>query len=199
MTRRRILHALGLGTLLAAASPRATWSGRSSGPGGARERMEARRYFTDVVLVDQDGRQRRFYTDLLRERVVVINTFYTGCSSSCPVVMGAMARIQADLGPLVGEEVHLLSLTVDPVNDTPGRLKAYAERLGVRPGWYLLTGEAANVHFALRKLGHLETVPESHSNIVLVGNERTGLWKKAFGLARPHDLVQLVRGVLADR
>jgi protein SCO1/2 len=199
MTRRRFLPALGIAALLAVASIRPAWSRQSSDPGGVREGPAARRHFTDVVLVDQDGRARRFYTDLLRDRVVVINTFYTSCSSSCPVVMGAMARIQAELGPLVGQEVHLLSLTVDPGTDTPGRLKAYAERLGARRGWYLLTGEAANVRLALRKLGQLETAPESHSNIVFVGNDRTGLWKKAFGLARPDDLVRLVRGVLADR
>jgi protein SCO1 len=93
----------------------------------------------------------------------------------------------------------MLSLTSDPTADTPAKLKDYAARLGARPGWYLLSGEPANVRLALRKLGHAAETKEAHPNVLILGNERTGLWKKVFALAASDELVRLVRGVLEDR
>lgn len=159
----------------------------------------ARRYFTDVVLIDHDGRERRLYTDLLQGKAVVAHSFYTSCTASCPVVMATMARLQAELGDRVGRDVHLLSVTSDPTVDTPARLKEYAARVGARPGWFLLSGDPGSVQLALRKLGDASAVKEAHSNVLVIGNERTGLWKKAFALARPDELVRLVRGVVEDR
>jgi len=99
----------------------------------------------------------------------------------------------------VGKEVHLISLTLDPLNDTPPRLKEYASRFRARPGWYFLTGNKENVDRALSKIGHSVPEKEAHSNILIIGNERTGLWKKAFGLAKTEELIRIVEGVLNDK
>jgi len=159
----------------------------------------AQQYFTDLPLVDHTGRSRRLYSDLLRGKVVVVNSFFTSCTASCPVVMGRMSQIQREVGDRLGRDVHMLSLTSDPTVDTPTKLKDYAARLGARPGWYLLSGEPANVRLALRKLGHAAETREAHPNVLIVGNERTGLWKKVFALAASDELVRLVRGVIVDR
>lgn len=159
----------------------------------------AHRYFTDLVLVDHQGRSQRLYSDLLRDKVVVVNSFFTSCKDSCPIIMGKMTRIQEALGDRLGRDAYLLSITVDPVTDTPARMKEYATRLGTRPGWFLLSGEPGNVRLALRKLGHATQMKETHPNLLIVGNERTGLWKKVLALAAPDELVRLVHGVLEDR
>lgn len=177
---------------LAAAAPASAGARRA-------DAATAHQYFTDLVLVDHEGRSHRLYSDLLRDKVVVVNSFFTSCTASCPVIMGRMTRIQHDLGDRLGREVHLLSLTSDPATDTAARLKEYGTRLGARPGWYLLTGEPGNVKIALRKLGHGAETREAHPNLLVVGNERTGLWKKLFALAAPDELVRLVQTVLEDR
>ena len=74
-----------------------------------------------------------------------------------------------------------------------------SKKLGAKPGWYFLTGEKANVEFALRKLGQYVENKQDHTNIFIIGNERTGLWKKAFGLARADDIVKVVESVLNDQ
>ena len=159
----------------------------------------AHHYFTDVELIDQDGKPHRLYSDLLAGRTVVIDSFFSSCTGSCPAVAATLARVQAALGDRLGRDVVLLSLSVDPQTDTPARLKEYAARLGARPGWYFLTGSKQNVDLALRKLGQYSERKEDHTNLLIVGNERTGLWKKVFGLAKPEEILAIVQGVLDDR
>ncbi len=157
-----------------------------------------RNYFTDVALVDQQGRQVRFYSDLLKDKVVVINAFFTQCEGVCPVMTGTFLKLQNWLDERLGRDVHLISMSVDPDNDTPERLKAYAERFGVKSGWHLISGEKENLKLALGKLGQYVEIREDHSNIFIIGNERTGLWKKAFGLADPEEIKKIIESVLND-
>lgn len=183
--------------LSAAAAPAATTA--PTAPAEQRQESAAHHYFTDVELIDQDGRPQRLYSDLLAGKTVVVSSFFSSCTGSCPAVAATLARIQASLGDRLGRDVVLLSLSVDPQTDTPARLKEYATRLGARPGWYFLTGSKQNVDLALHKLGQYSERKEDHTNLLIVGNERTGLWKKVFGLAKPEEILAIVQGVLDDR
>jgi len=156
-------------------------------------------YFTDVVLVNQNGEKMRFYSDLLHDKVVVINSFFATCAGSCLPMNRNLEKVQQALGDHVGKDVRIISISVDPTVDTPANLKEYAKKLHARPGWYFLTGEKQNVDFALKKLGHFVADKQDHLNIFIIGNERTGLWKKAFGLAQSDELVKVVESVLNDK
>lgn len=158
----------------------------------------AREYFTDTVLVDQDGRELRFYSDLLAGKVVVINSMFTDCTGSCPVMSKKLQALQEHLGDRVGRDVHLISITVDPETDTPARLKEHAVKFGAGPGWHLLTGSEENVKTVLSKLGQWVEERDAHETVFLVGNDRTGLWKKAFALAKTEDVVEIVDSVVED-
>lgn len=162
-------------------------------------RSPAHEYFTDVALVDQNGVERRLFTDLLENKVVVIQAMFTSCEASCPIMVATLKRIQDWLGDRLGDEVFLLSISVDPETDTPTVMKAYADNLGAKDGWYFLTGDKPNVDGALYKLGQYVETPEGHSNVVIIGNTRTGLWKKAAGLAPANDVIAVLESVLNDR
>ncbi|HSB73901.1 MAG TPA: SCO family protein [Candidatus Methylomirabilis sp.] len=157
-----------------------------------------RAYFTDVALVNQHGEKLRFYSDLLMGKLVVINSFYTSCTDSCPLIMGSMARLQDALGDRFGREVFFLSLTSDPAHDTPPRLKEYAKRFQARPGWNLLTGTRENVLFALGRIGQRVASKEDHLNLLILGNERTEHWKKAFAMTPTPSLLLMVEGLMTD-
>lgn len=159
----------------------------------------ARKYFGDVRLVDQNGRELSLYTDLMEGRTVIINPMFTSCTGACPVMSGSMAKIQSHLGDRVGKDVRLISITVDPVTDTPARLKEYAARFHAGPGWTFLTGSKENVEAAMRKLGQWVDVPANHQSLLLIGNDRTGLWKKAFALAPVEELLPVVDSVVDDK
>jgi len=156
------------------------------------------KYFGDVKLVDQNGRELSFYTDLLQDRTVIINVMFTTCTGACPVMSGTIEKIQDHLGDRLGRDVRLLSISVDPVRDTPARLKEYAARFHARPGWYFLTGPKENVEAVLRKLGQWTDEPSDHQTLLLIGNERTGLWKKALALAPTDELFPIVDSVVGD-
>lgn len=157
------------------------------------------KYFTDVVLLNQDNEKMRLYSDLLKGKVVIINAFFATCQGSCLPMSRNLEKVQEALGERIGRDVHIISISVDPIVDTPASLKQYAKKLHARPGWYFLTGDKKNVDFALYKLGQFVENKENHLNIFIIGNERTGLWKKAFGLARSDELIKVVESVLNDQ
>jgi protein SCO1/2 len=165
----------------------------------APNRSAGHAYFSDVVLLDQNGKQQRLYSDLLQGKIVIINSFFATCKDSCPVMARNFARIQESLGDRMGRDVFLLSITVDPETDTPERLKAYAKQMKAKPGWLFLTGTKENVNFALGKLGLYTVEKQNHVTMFIIGNEPTGLWKKTQGTAVADDLIHIVQTVLDDR
>jgi len=163
------------------------------------EQSPAHKYFTDTVLINQNGEKMRFYADLLQGKVVIINSFFATCQGTCLPMNRNLEKLQQALGDHIGKDVYIISISVDPVVDTPPKLKEYAKKLSARPGWYFLTGEKQSVDLVLNKLGQFVSDKQDHLNIFIIGNERTGLWKKAFGLAPSDQLVKVVESVLNDQ
>ena len=166
---------------------------------GTMDPAEARAYFTDTLLVDQEGRQVRFYSDLLEGKVVVIDTIFTNCTGICPVLSGTFARLQDGLGDRMERDVRLISISVDPENDSPARLKEYAKKFQAGKGWHFLTGDRRNIDAVLRKLGQWVPDKEGHLGILLIGNVAKGLWKKTPGVSPPQEIIQIVESVIGDQ
>ncbi|MBV9926999.1 MAG: SCO family protein [Acidobacteria bacterium] len=163
------------------------------------QQSPAQKYFSDVELLDQDGNRVRFYTDVLKGKTVIISAFFTTCTSVCPPMNRNLEKVQAALGDRVGRDVFIVSISVDPETDTPPRLKEYSQRFHAKPGWLFLTGKKENVEWALYRVGQYVESKDDHTTVIAVGNERTGLWKKALGVAKPADLIQIVRSVADDK
>ncbi|HVF57406.1 MAG TPA: SCO family protein [Pyrinomonadaceae bacterium] len=168
-------------------------------PPPAEEPSAAQKYFTDVELVNQDGEKLRFYSDVLKGKIVVVNAFFTTCTSVCPPMSRNFEKIQEALGDRIGKDVFLVSISVDPLTDTPARLKEYAGKFHAKPGWLFLTGKKENVDWALYKLGQYVESKDDHKTIIIIGNEATGLWKKALGIAQPGELIKIVESVVTDK
>lgn len=159
----------------------------------------AKTYFTDVVLVNQNGQEMRLFSDLIKGRTVILIPFFTTCTGACPVMNQNLAKIQDWLGERLGKDAYMISISVDPVTDTVERLREYAKKMNARPGWFFLSGKRENVEFALKKLGQYVETRENHSNIMIIGNAKTGLWKKVFSLASSESLIPIVENVLSDK
>jgi cytochrome oxidase Cu insertion factor (SCO1/SenC/PrrC family) len=156
-------------------------------------------YFTDIPLIDQHGKKLRLYSDILKGKVVVITPFFTTCRGSCPHLLDTFAKLQTHYEDRLGKDLYLVSLTVDPDTDTPDKLKSFAQEYHALPGWRFLTGDKQDVELALAKLGHRVRAKEEHSNVFIIGNDATGLWKKAMGLAPPAEIIRIVESVLNDK
>ena len=171
-----------------------------SGPTAAKDdATPAQKYFTDVELIDQDGKPHRFYSDLLKGKIVIANAFFTTCTSVCPPMTRNLEKVQEAMGERFGREVFIVSISVDPLVDTPARLKEYAAKFHAKPGWMFLTGKKENVDWALYRLGQYVEDKNDHTNLIIIGNEATGLWKKAFGVAPATELIKIVEGVADDK
>lgn len=155
------------------------------------------KYFANLSLVDQDGNATDLYS-LMKNRTIVINTFFATCTGSCPVMTATLNAIQNRFADRLGKDLVLVSITVDPKNDTPAKLKSYANGAKAVAGRYFLTGSKEQVDAALKRIGQYVESPDRHMNVMIVGNEKTGLWKKAFALAKPEEIVEIVRSVLDD-
>jgi protein SCO1/2 len=203
---RKLLLALGCVLILSGNFQGQT---KPSGPAPAGDKSQkgvpepgassAQKYFTDVELINQNGEKMRFYSDLLKGRTVVIIPFFATCTAVCPPMNATMRRIQQELGERVGKQIYLISISVDPATDTPERLKEYAKKFSAGAGWYFLTGKLENVNLALYKLGQYVADKNQHSAIMIIGNEATGSWTKAYALGRPSELIKVIEGVANDK
>jgi len=147
----------------------------------------------DAKLIDQDGRPVRFYTDLVKGQVVAMNFVFTSCGTICPPMGANFAKLQKLLGDRPnGKRVRLISVSIDPGNDTPERLKAWAGKFGAQPGWTLVTGDREEVTRLLKAMGVFNASPAAHTPVVLVGDDAHHHWTRAYGLAPPDKLAELI-------
>ncbi len=140
---------------------------------------DAQTYFTDTELLDQDGKPVRFYSDVLKNRVVLLNVIFTHCNDACPLITRKLKEVRDALGEPLASQVYFVSLTSDPKNDSPAVLKEFAREQGVdNPNWLFLTGEQAQMDLVLGRLGHLIPSPEQHSTQLIVGDVANKRWSK---------------------
>ena len=164
-------------TFLWPAAPSAFY--RQEGTLGTRDdrprEEQNREYFTDRPVITHEGIEKRFYSDILKDRVVLIQFFYT----NCPTAEQDTAKLAEILGHLDREtekKITLVSVSADPDRDTPEAVKEYAERYRVGKGWVLLTGGRESLTAINRKLGNASPDPESHIRVFLLGTLKTGNW-----------------------
>jgi protein SCO1 len=149
----------------------------------------------DVALLDQYGRQVQFYQDLVKDKVVAINFIFTTCSTVCRPAGAHFEALQRVLGDRMGRDILLISISADPVTDTPPRLRAWGEKFHAGPGWILLTGAKSKVDTLLKALQVFTPDKQEHTPLVLVGNDATGTWTRAYGLVAPTILAALLSSV----
>jgi protein SCO1/2 len=148
----------------------------------------------DVPLIDQDGKPVRFYTDLVKGKVVALNFIFTTCTTVCPPMGANFAKLEK---LTAGKDVHLISVSIDPAADTPERLREWSRKFGAGPNWTLLTGTRDDVVRLLKALGVYTASISEHSPLVLLGNEPAHRWTRAYGLAPPAKLAGLIDRIAA--
>jgi protein SCO1/2 len=160
---------------------------------------EQRKYFTDLPLLTQDGKPVKFYSDILKGKLVLISFIYTSCTDICPTLMHNLVDVQEKLGDRFGKDVFFVSISVDPEDDTPEELKKYAERYEAKPGWTFLTGKKENVDWVVYKLGQYTPDFEDHSMTFLLGDVANAKWTKIKGDSDPRIVGAKVREFLLYR
>ena len=149
----------------------------------------------DVEVLDQDGNVRHFYTDLIKGKTVAINFIFTNCTTICPPLGATFARVQRELG---GKDVHLISVSVDPLTDTPERLKAWGAKFKAAAGWTFVTGNKPEIDQLLRALGASTARREDHTPSVIIGNDAKDVWTRTYGLSKTFQMVALIESIAKE-
>ena len=153
----------------------------------------------DVEVLDQEGHALHFYSDLIKGKTVAINFIFTNCTTICPPLAATFARVQKEMGEKVGKDVNFISISVDPLTDTPERLKAWGAKFKAGAGWTFVTGSKPQMDKLLNALGASVSRREDHSPVVIVGNDLKRVWTRTYGLARISQMVGLIESVIEGK
>lgn len=148
----------------------------------------------DVVLVNQDGKKVRLQSFLYGDTPVVVDFIYGTCTTICPVLSAGFVNLQGKLAAS-NTKVRLVSITIDPENDSPKVLKEYLKRYRAKPGWDFLTGSRADIDAVMR--GFNAYIPDkmSHYPLNLIRNPKDGSWVRIFGLLSSREFLEEYQSV----
>jgi protein SCO1/2 len=158
-----------------------------------------RRHLPNVDLVTQDNKKVRFYTDLVKDKRVVIQFMFARCKDICPIITHNLVEVQSLLKGRVGRDIFFYSITLSPEEDSPRDLKAFAKKHGVEPGWTFLTGKPDDIFLLRKSLGFFYDNPKedadrnNHSGMVVVGTEPLMRWAMCQGGARPDWIATVIQ------
>jgi protein SCO1 len=147
----------------------------------AAESAAVRVSLYDLEMQDQTGRTVRFKSDIVSDRLVAIAFTYTTCTTICPILDSIMFNLQRRLGSRLGTDVFLITMSIDPVVDTPSRLMSYSKKLRALPGWTFLTGRKENVDRVLTGLDMYSADILKHQPSIIIGDGRRGVWRRYYG------------------
>lgn len=156
-------------------------------------------YFPNVLVDTHEGKKLRFYDDVVHGKIVVFNMMYSVCTGICPSNTANLLRVQEALGDRVGKDVFMVSMTLQPVFDTPDALRDYVKRYNIRAGWTFLTGKPDEMENIRRKLGFFNDDPaidqklSNHTGMLRVGNETLDRWFMMPALSQPQQIAHAIR------
>src|ERR1051326_3585576 len=152
----------------------------------------------DAQVLDQNGKQLNFYSDLIKGKIVAINFIFTTCTTICPPLTATFRRVQEDAAAR-GLDVHLISISVDPATDTPERMREFAAKFKAEPGWTFVTGDKSLVDSILQSLGAAVSNKNEHTPMILIGNDVSDYWTRTYGLTSPTKIVELIDAAAKHR
>ena len=135
-------------------------------------------FFPNLPVVNQNGETLKFYDDLIKDKIVIVMFIYTSCTDICPLTTARMTLIEDKLGPAIGRDIFIVSMTVDPEVDTPEKLKAYSKSFATGPGWTFVTGKPEDIRAINYRLGERSKILSDHRNEIVLGNDVTGEWQR---------------------
>jgi protein SCO1 len=152
----------------------------------------------DIKLVRDDGTTVSLPREMNDGRPVMLNFIFTSCGSICPLMSQIFAQVQRRLGAESGK-VHLMSISVDPEQDTPARLREYAAQFGAGPGWQHYTGTLTASLAAQRAFDVYRGDKMSHTPVTLLRAAPGQPWRRIDGFVTPDQLLREYRTLLASK
>jgi len=151
----------------------------------------------DVELIDQLGTSISLQSLLEADQPIALNFIFTTCTTICPVMTATFAQMRRELGD-AGDQVRLVSISIDPEYDRPDKLKTYAEQFRAGDGWDFLTGDSNDVVLVLKSFDSYAGSKMNHEPITLLKSPGSSSWTRIEGLASGKDLANEVTARLLN-
>jgi len=142
----------------------------------------------DVSLVNQNGSKVRFKSLIESGKPVIVDFIYGTCTTICPILSASFANLQRKLGAN-SQSVHLISITIDPENDTPKVMKEYLKNYRAQPGWDFLTGSRADIDRVMKAFDAYFPTKMSHRQLNFIKTRTGTTWIKLDGLMSTSDFM----------
>jgi protein SCO1/2 len=142
----------------------------------------------DVVLVNQNGTKVRFKELMQTQKPVIVNFIFATCTTICPVLSAGYVNLQQKIGPEL-QNAMLISISIDPENDTPKIMKEYLKRYRAKPGWDFFTGSRRDIDSVMRAFDAYIPNKMSHFPLTLMRPPGDGKWNRIFGLMNSSEFV----------
>jgi len=152
----------------------------------------------DVVLEDADGVKLPLATVLGGDKPVMLNFIFTTCGTICPVMSAVFATVREDLGA-DGERIRMVSISIDPEQDTPSVLREYAKKLDAGPGWVFLTGRLADIITVQQAFGAFRGNKMTHQPFTFLRSSPASQWVRIGEIVSADNLEREARAMLAAR
>ena len=143
----------------------------------------------DVTLVNQDGKRINLKTFLDGDKPVILDFIYGTCTTICPVLSIGFSHFQKKMGPDV-DKVRLVSISIDPDNDTPQVMKEYLQRYNAREGWDFLTGKREDIIMVMRAFDAYVTNKMNHYPLTILHGPGEENWIRINELLSTSDLMK---------
>ena len=143
----------------------------------------------DVMLVNQDGKKVRLRNLLLSDKPVIVDFIFGTCTTICPVLSAGFSNLQHKLGPESGK-VSLVSISIDPENDTPKVMKDYLQRFRAKPGWDFLSGSRNDIDSVMKAFDAYMPNKMSHYPLNFIRRTADNKWVRLYGLMSSADFMR---------
>lgn len=151
-----------------------------------------------VRLVRADGKRVEFPADIDDGRPVFVNFIYTTCTAICPVMTQIFSAFEKKLGA-DSAKVRLVSVSIDPEQDTPKRLAEYAKQYSAGSGWTFYTGTVEASIAVQKGFAAYRGDKMNHTPLTLIRPAPGKPWVRIDGFATPDDLMREYRQIAAAK
>ena len=166
---------------------------RSKSAGKIIQIKDVQGLIPDIEVLNHRGQRVHLYSDLIKDKVVLLSFFYTRCSYVCAMQGATLAKLQQELAGM-RDKVFLISISMDPRSDTPDKLKQWGRTFHAGPAWTIVSSDSPEMSRMIKEFTGEEIGPrELHSSTVFLGNDRTGEWLATDGLFGPKTLVSYLK------
>jgi protein SCO1 len=144
-----------------------------------------------VQLQDKDGNNIDFRQFIDYGGSIMVQFVFATCSTVCPILSACFSSVQPELEKLSGGEYRLVSISIDPEQDTPERLTEYAERFKAGKNWYFLTGSQGDIATVLKAFSatYQSNNKMYHQSLTFMRPRKDAPWTRIEGLLGKQDFI----------